>query len=236
MSVQLLTLNNFIVEHPHLITWGGVGLLILLSMFLQRTKIKEGIAEYRLNQLLKKIGLDSRHNLVIPDGIDGNIFVEHLILMPNEIFLLGVKKFKGFIFAAEQIDLWTQVVGNKSYKFENPLHLLESNVVWLNSKIEKSKIGKKVLFIKGCEFPKGKPENIVSIDDVKMWRRENLDTNVAVDVQKDWDSLVALELNDDVDSEPNIFSDGSGWLGGNLFSILSTLVVIGIWLFWRFMQ
>jgi len=235
MLEKLLIANQYIVEYPNVITLGGVILLVLLFLFLWRVKIKEAINEYKLKQLLKNIGVDARHNIVIPDGIDESIFIEHLILMPNEIFILGVKKFRGLIFAAEKIELWTQVVGNKSYKFENPLLQLESNVLALNSKTKESKIGKKVLFISGSTFPKGKPDNIVSIEKVKAWRRNLIQENVPDSLQKDWETLLALEIKDDFVAESRLLGREGRWLGRNMFPIVSLFLLIGAWLFWRLM-
>ena len=235
MLEKLLIANQYIVEYPNVITLGGVILLVFLFLFLWRAKIKEAINEYELKQLLKNIGVDARHNIVIADGIDETIFIEHLILMPDEIFILGVKKFRGLIFAAEKIELWTQVVGNKSYKFENPLLQLESSVVTLNSKTKESKIGKKVLFISGSTFPKGKPDNIVSIEKVKAWRRNLIQKNVPDSLQKDWEMLLALEIKDDFVAESPLLAREGRWLGRNMFSIVSLFLLIGGWLFLRLM-
>lgn len=235
MLEKLLIANQYIVEYPNVITLGGVILLVFLFLFLWRAKIKEAINEYKLKQLLKNIGVDARHNIVIADGIDESIFIEHLILMPDEIFILGVKKFQGLIFAAEKIELWTQVVGNKSYKFENPLLQLESSVVTLNSKTKESKIGKKVLFISGSTFPKGKPDNIVSIEKVKTWRRSLIQENVPDSLQKDWETLLALEIKDDFVAESPLLAREGRWLGRNMFSIVSLFLLIGGWLFLRLM-
>lgn len=233
MTEKILMLNTFIVDYPRLITWLGIVLLIFLSVFLHREKLKEYIKEWKLKKLLKNIGLKCLHNVIIPDGIDGHIFIEYLILMPNEMFILAVKKFRGLIFAAEHIDLWTQVIGNKSYKFENPLQQLEINVVFLNSNLETSKLGKKVLFIKGCEFPKGKPENIISITEVKQWQREQIKESVTAAIQKDWDTLVSLSVTDGFVKEPKMLMASSTLIWRNVFSVFSFVIAIFLWLLWR---
>lgn len=231
MSDLFLLTKTFIEEHPDLITWSGVVILILLALFLHRSELKEAFAEWKLKKLLKNIGKESMHNIIIPDDIDGNIFIENLILMPKEIIILGVKKYRGLIFAADKIDLWTQVVGNKSYKFENPLHHIEANVVALKNIIENSEIGKKVLFIQGSDFPKGKPDNIVSIDDIKKWKREELKEKVSVALQLDWASLAALAVEDNISTEKSIMKSVRKYL----FSFLGFFIAIVFWLFVRTM-
>ena len=229
MSEIFLTTKTFIEDYPWLITWGGSVLLILLALFLRRGELKESFTEWKLKKLLKNTGKASMHNIIIPDAIDGHIFVEHLILMPKEIIVMGVKKYRGLIFAADKIDLWTQVLGNKSYKFENPLHHIEANVVALKNIVENSTIGKKVLFIEGSDFPKGKPDNVVSIDDLKKWNRAELKEHIPAELQLDWESLVALAVEDDISIEKSVMKN----IRRYLFPLITLLLVIIIWLYVR---
>ena len=219
------------LHNPTLVTWLVAGLILVLGLFLQIVWIKEYIGEWKLNNLLKNIGAKSLHNVSITDGMDGKIFIEHLILTPNNILLLGVKKFRGLIFAAEKIDLWTQVIGKISYKFENPLHQLENDVLALNAKIENTKIAGKVLFIKGSEFPKGKPEDVISISDIKDWTKEYANSEIPGALLADWNQLTALAVSNDLDKGILIDDDKSSGL--NLFSLVMIIVFVSLWLVWR---
>ena len=205
--------------------------LLILGFLTQIVWVKEYIAEWKLNYLLKSMGVKSLHNISISDGTDEKVFIEHLILTSNNILLLGVKRFRGLIFAAEKIDLWTQVLGNKSYKFENPLHQLEYDMGILNSKLENTKIVGKVLFIKGSEFPKGKPEDVISVLDIKGWVQNNINTDVSKGLLDDWNQLTELAVSNDLEKEILIGDRKS--LGLNIFSLVMILVLIVLWLVWR---
>ena len=219
------------LDNPSFVTWLVAGLILVLGLFLQIVWIKECIGEWKLNNLLKNIGAESLHNVSITDGMDGKIFIEHLILTPDNILLLAVKKFRGLIFAAEKIDLWTQVVGNKSYKFENPLHQLENDVIVLNAKIENTKVVGKVLFINGSDFPKGKPEDVITISDIKDWTKEYANSEIPEALLSDWNQLTALAVSNDLDKGILINDDKSSGL--NLFSLVMIIVFISLWLVWR---
>jgi nuclease-like protein len=236
MSELFPIIINFTENNPDLVTWSVAGLMLLLGLVLQRAWIKECISEWKLNRLLKKIGPESVHNVTIPDGMDGNIFIENLILTPEKILLLGVKKYQGLIFAADKIDLWTQVIGNKSYKFENPLRQLESDALALAAKIENSKIEEKVLFINGSEFPKGKPANIVSISDIKEWGRRYATSEISDLLQADWKRLLELAAGNGLEKTKDIIIDEDNISSLNIFSLLSITIVISLWLGWRLMQ
>ena len=229
MSELFLIIKTFLLENPTLVTWLIVALILVLGFLLQISWIKESFSEWELNRLLKNMGSKSLHNICITDGTDEKIFIEHLILTADNILLLSVKKFRGLIFAADQIDLWTQVVGKKSYKFDNPLHQLESDILVLNSKIENTKIVGKVLFINGSEFPKGKPENVISVLDVKDESKTSLP--VSDELLADWNQLTELTVKNDLDKGVLINSDKSSDI--NTFSLLMTLLLLSVWLVWR---
>ena len=228
MSELFLIIKNFFLDNPTLLTWIVVGLILFIGLFLQTSWIKEFIGEWKLNKLLKNTGIKSLHNIVISDGMDEKIFVEHLILTPDRILLLSVKKFRGLIFAAERIDLWTQVIGNKSYKFENPLHQLESDLVVLNTIIENSKITGKVLFINGSEFPKGKPEDVISISDINHWAKKTTTSEIQKGLMDDWNQLKELAVSNDL--EKGVLIDSGKSSGINLLSLAIVLIVTLLWL------
>ena len=231
MPELFLITKNFILDNPILVTWSVVVFLLILGFLTQIVWVKEYIAEWKLNYLLKNMGVKSLHNISILDGTDEKVFIEHLILTSNNILLLTVKRFRGLIFAAEKIDLWTQVLGNKSYKFENPLHQLEYNMGILNSKLENTKIVGKVLFIKGSEFPKGKPEDVISVLDIKGWDQNNINTDVSKGLLDDWNHLTELAVSNDLEKEILIGDRKS--LGLNTFSLVMILLLIVLWLVWR---
>lgn len=224
------------INSPAFITWLVVVLILVLGFVLQRSWIKEYISEWKLNHLLKKAGKESLHNVIISDGLDGKIFIEYLILTPTKILLLGVKKYQGLIFAAEKIALWTQVIGNKSYKFENPLHQLENDALILNSKIENSKIETKVLFIKGSEFPKGKPENVVTISEVKKWPKYYVAAaDITAALRADWERLRDLADSNDFTKDKMVLLDEDNTSSFNVLFLVSITTVVLLWLGLRLM-
>ena len=234
MTEVLLIIKDFTINNPNLVTWLIAGLIIVLGILLQSYWIKEFICEWQLNHLLRNISSKSLHNVTIPDGIDDKIFIEHLILLPKKIILLGVKKYRGLIFAADKIDLWTQVVGNKSYKFENPLRQLDNDVIALNSKMKNTKIEERVLFIKGSEFPKGKPDNIVAISDIKEWRNNYSAEDVSEVLLADWKTLEDISVSNDL-SVKGVLVDEENTSGLNMFSLLIVGTTLVAWLAWRLM-
>lgn len=230
MSELFPVFNNFLLNNPDLVTWGIAALMLIFGVFFKLSDIKECISEWKLNHLLENSGADVLHNVTIPDGMDGNIFIEYLILTPRNIILLGVKKYKGLIFAAEKIDLWTQVIGNKSYKFNNPLLQLENDRLALKSIVENSEIVEKVLFINGSEFPKGKPDNVVSVSDVNNWTRYS-EEDIPKSLLDDWKQLSFLAIGNDLSK--SIIMNENKSSNSNMFSLITILMFTVLWLVWR---
>ena len=235
MTEVLLIIKDFTTNNPDLVTWLVAGLIVIFGLLLQSFWIREYICEWQLNHLLKNISSESLHNITIPDGIDDSIFVEHLVLMPDKIVLLGVKKYRGLIFAADKIDLWTQVIGNKSYKFDNPLRQLESDALTLNSKIENTKIKEKVLFINGSEFPKGKPDNVVAISDIKDWSKNFSAEGISEGLRADWKQLLEISESIELTKDRGALIDEEDASGLNMFSLLTMTTTLAAWLVWRLM-
>lgn len=223
-------IRSFILDNPDLVTWIVAIFLLLIGLFLQRAWFKEYLSEWKLNHLLKNAGAKSLHNVSITDGIDEKIFVEYLILTPTNIFLLGIKKFRGLIFAADKINLWTQVLDNKSYKFENPLHQLENDIVILNAKIKNTKIVGKVLFINGSEFPKGKPDDVITIAELKNWPKKIAESEISKALLDDWNQLTELAISNNVDKGV-LLDDGKSSF--SITSLIITLIFLSLWLVWR---
>lgn len=235
MTEVFSIIKGFAINNPDLVTWLVAGLIAVFGLLLQNFWIKECLREWQLNHLLKNISPESLHNITIPDGIDDKIFIEHLILMPKKIVLLGVKKYRGLIFAADKIDLWTQVIGSKSYKFENPLRQLESDALALNLKIKNTKVEEKVLFINGSEFPKGKPDNVVAISDIKKWRKNFLKEDISEELWTDWKNLVDISASNDLAKNKGVLIDEADSSGLNTFSLMSVVTTLAAWLVWRLM-
>lgn len=233
MSELFPIIKDFTVNNPSFVTWVVTGLLLVLGVILQYEWVKEYLSERKLYRLLKNIGHESVHNVTIPDGMDGKIFIENLILTPTNILLLGVKRYRGLIFAAEKIDLWTQVIGNKSYKFENPLRQLESDALALTAKMKNSKVEEVVLFINGSEFPKGKPDNVITIPDIKEWAKRNSSLEIPETLKTDWKELLELIVNNELNDAKGIVINEDATSGLNVFSLISILVLTSLWLAWR---
>jgi len=125
-------------------------------------------------------------NVILSDGMDGTVYIDNIVLMPEQALVVSVGRYQGAIFASENIDVWTQVVGNRSYKFNNPLLKLEQDIAALRAHLPKINISGVLVFSSGVKFPKGKPNNVISILEAKERFGTAHEQQVKVEYQDAW--------------------------------------------------
>jgi len=183
-------LNEFFnTQHP-IIPGVLLAVLVALVLFFSWSPMQQLITYLSLNRLLKQIGLQNVKNVYIPDGLGDVIYIEQLILQADGLLLITIKPFRGNIFAAEQIDQWTQVVGHRSYKFPNPLHQQETDLQALRAVMPDTSIHRLVVFAKGSHFPKGKPDEVCDFTDLKKIAELQKNKIILPAVQTQWQSLL----------------------------------------------
>lgn len=157
----------FEYQHP---AWQAVLLAVLpiLSVIVAWQPLRKIYRHRQLQQLIRRLGKDQIKQSRISNGED-EVYVEHLVLQPDGLVLLMLRPYRGNIFAAEKIEMWTQVLGHHSYKFPNPLYELERDTQLLRAMLGGVQVRGMVLFGKGSQFPKGKPERVY---DFGMLREE----------------------------------------------------------------
>ena len=119
-----------------------------------------------VEQLIKSNSVTYMKDIVIPDGVYGYHFIDYLALMPDVVLIIGVQPNQGYIFGGNQIEEWTHVVNNRSYHFDNPLMKLNQYRQSLETLLPGAQFESKVVFLSESSFPKGKPDDVVELDEL----------------------------------------------------------------------
>ena len=146
----------------------GPGVLPILAIVIAWPPLRKIFRHVQLQKYIRRMGQGHLSQVRISIEQD-EVYVEHLILQPDGLLLLMVRPYRGNIFAAEKIDMWTQVLGHHSYKFPNPLYELERDTQTLRAMIDGMPVKGMVIFGQGSSFPKGKPARVY---DFSMLREE----------------------------------------------------------------
>jgi hypothetical protein len=136
-----------------------LGLFLLL--FINRSSISSYWMNLKTRRCLNHLGVDQISDVKCPDGLGHEFSIDRLILRQNGISILIYKKYPGKIFCADHIDDWTQMLGQKSYSFKNPLFELDFQIKALQSCIPDIAIDGYLFFDHNAEFPKGHPQRVI---------------------------------------------------------------------------
>ena len=124
-------------------------------------RLKGAVGEMGLRWSMKGIADDEMHDVVIPDGRGGLTQIDHLFLAGNGIHVVETKNYRGRIFGGARQKTWTQKIGRKSIRINNPLR---QN--WGHIKAVEALVGADipvhgvVIFGQQAKFPKGMPEGV----------------------------------------------------------------------------
>ncbi len=150
---------------------GVIALAILLLgltliLYLNRGPLLLRWHEWRLQRSLDRIGCEQIRGLLCDDGLDGRHEIDRLALVDDAIVIVSYKPYRGNIYCAEQIDQWTQVIGQKSFKFANPLYELENQIASLRLIVGKAPVRGFLYFGQGAVFPKGHPDSVLHPENI----------------------------------------------------------------------
>jgi len=166
-----------------------VALALLLLLFLNRKRILVGLREWRIQRCLGRIGSEQIRGLVCDDGLDGYYKIDRLALTPNSILLINYRPYVGNIYCAESITEWTQVIGQKSFKFENPLFEIENQLTSLRLLIGDTPIRGYLFFNHSAKFPKGHPDSVLTPDNIPDEFLTTRGNPVQAEIRGAWDLL-----------------------------------------------
>lgn len=182
-------------EHMTAVVVVAVVVILLLLTLVLSKPLRNLFDRFRVGRAIRRLGTASMSNVVLSDGMEGHVFIEHLVLAPNKVLVVSVRRYSGAIFAAENMDMWAQVTDGGSYKFPNPLHEIETAMAALKSHVPDTAVSGIILFGRESTFPKGKPEGVMHITEVTKLPMPGQDTPVSEPVRRAWDRLLELKTS-----------------------------------------
>ena len=137
----------------------GLGALFGLRWWRQRQRPS-------IESALRAIGVEHLRDVLVPDGMGGEIHVEHLILTARGIVVVDVKRYQGVIFASDRMDQWTSIGPDGRSTFQNPIGTLYDRVAAVRQLVRDVDVAGFVLFPPAADFSKGQPKDVVLPDDL----------------------------------------------------------------------
>jgi hypothetical protein len=164
--------------------------VVLILLYLFRNSLRYWREGRQITRVAKQLGARMLRDADIPDGLGGRIGVDFLVLATDAILVIGVKRYDGLIYGSERIDVWTQSVHRRSYKFPNPDTYLQQQIGAVRMIIPKIPVRGLHLFSDSAVFPKDKPSNVLQAKDLPHGtRRPRLD-DIPAELQLAWTQLM----------------------------------------------
>jgi hypothetical protein len=136
-----------------LLGWG----YLLLQAYRTRRAIEAAIASVAYEML---------KNVLIPNGNGGQIHVHYLLLTQRGLLVADLLDLPGAIFGGDQMIEWTAIGKKRRFTFANPQHALYDRMAAVKLLTGDVPVEGRLLFTLRSEFPKGKPRNVLRIDDL----------------------------------------------------------------------
>ena len=152
---------------PEMLAWavGAVALLALL-VWGYHTYRRYAMRRALLNAL-KRVAYDVVRDVLLPDGMDGQVHVDFLLLTQRGVLVLDLREIPGLIFGGDQMDQWTVMTRRRRYTFANPQGPLLDRIAAVKLIASDVPVEGRVLFTARSRFPKGRPKSVLMLDSIK---------------------------------------------------------------------
>ena len=181
-----------------------VAIAILLIVYLNRRHLQLRFREWRLQHCLNQIGSEQLRDLACDDGLEGFYKIDRIALTRDAIVVIAFKPYVGNIYCAESIAEWTQVIGQKSFKFENPLFELDNQLTALTLALGNVSLKGYLFFSHSAVFPKGHPASVMQPDSIPEHFLRDQKQNIKQDVRAAWEHLKWQQANAASDHEMGV--------------------------------
>lgn len=167
-------------------------IILATAILLNRSKIKHAWLNFKTRRCLGRLGFKQETDFKWPDGLGHQFSIDRLILRHDGITLLDYKRYPGKIFCADNIDNWTQMLGQKSYRFKNPLDDLDCQIKAISAIVPNVPINGFLFFDHQAEFPKGHPERVINLKSIPGELKPSKELDVEASVMSAWEKLVTM--------------------------------------------
>ena len=142
----------------------GLALLAALAAAL-KPHLKGAAGERAVARRLRRLGFPCLHDVIVaaPDGSLTQI--DHVVLTAEGPLVIETKTYAGHIFGQVRERQWTQALGGRKSRFQNPLRQNFKHVAALRHHLGVEARGL-VVFAGTARFPNGMPEGVATLRDL----------------------------------------------------------------------
>lgn len=144
---------------------GSVALLLLVLAAVVYRQMRRRPS---LRRAIQAVAVAKLQNVLVPDGMGGEIYIEHLLLTSRGLIVLDVKEYQGTVFGSDRMDEWTVIAAQRRFTFPNPQSMLYDRIAALRQFIRDVPVTGHVLFAHGADFSKGRPRDVILPEELEV--------------------------------------------------------------------
>lgn len=163
--------------------------LVIFFRYYRRTQHQR-----QISKLIKDLSRQCLRNILLPDSVDGHIWIDCLLVTDGGLIVLDIRDYTGRLFGGDNINEWTQMIGAKSHKFANPMIELPARINAVQEVVGDIPVIGHVVFTHRGGFEKGKPDGVYMIDEVYENLNYFLRPALPADkLDKAWQDILAVQ-------------------------------------------
>jgi hypothetical protein len=162
----------------------ALGLLIYLLVRLTRR------LRARPDSVFRRISRQRLKDVLIEDGLDGEIHLEHVMLTAHGALVVDLRNADGAVFGGPRLEEWKVMSGQRRFAFRNPLEPLAARVQAVERLVYPVPVFGRVVFVGEVEFPGGSVEQVSTLSELEAEFADPGDSGKALDAfQSGWGRL-----------------------------------------------
>ena len=170
----------------------AVGVAVLVAL------IAIGIRAYLARRFIRRneerinsIAFEILRNILIPNGNGGQIHINYLLLTERGLLVLDLFDVPGAVFGGDQMFQWTAIGRKLRFTFANPQSILYDRMAAVKLLAGEIPVEGRLVFTQRGDFPKGKPKDVLRIDQLNedFPAIDRTRTNVAAAFQDIWQHI-----------------------------------------------
>jgi len=175
----------------------GFALLTVVWILYRRRK-----SGSQLKKVLNEISHDRIDDLLIPNGDEGEIQIDHLLLTSQGLLIVDIKEAVGIVFGSDKMKEWAVISNKRRYTLPNPQDALYDRIAAVRHIVRQVPVAGRILFLDGAEFTKGVPSLVSNLDELleEFGETDKAAAKVKVDAfRPHWDLVRKEALGTQVD-------------------------------------
>jgi len=149
--------------------WVIFGLAIIgAAVYYIRDHVRQLRARRAIDNVISSVAYEELRNVLLPTGSGEQMHMSCVLLTQKGLVVIDLFDVAGMIFAGEKMEQWSVFGPKRHFTFTNPLPMLYDRVAVVQHLVgEHVPVVGRIVFSMRGEFPKGRPEAVIRLDELQ---------------------------------------------------------------------